>query len=431
MPGICCSTMLENGIRVVTESMPEVRSIAIGILIDAGPQDERPEQAGIAHLVEHVMFQGTSSRDATQIAHLMDIAGGQLGAFTARDYTCYYATVLDEYRTYALDLLGDILLNSIFPPESLEREKDAILHEMSAAQDAPGERVNNLLKTSAWPGHPLGRPVAGFPETVKRLTREDVIYFVHERYLPDRIIIAAAGNVEHEDFVAQVRDAFWRMLGQAPERVQVQLQYAGGVVIEPAALSQVYFSLGFRALPYAHPNRYSMHVLNNILGGGISSRLFRLLREERGLVYQIGSEYHAYRQDGLFVIEGSTSPQLLMHVLGLTLVETWKLLAADQPPDEEELLKAKMQIRSQHLLASENTNTRMSRLATQALYFGEHISAQEILEQIEAVDALALQRLAEQNLLQALGQPTLAILGPQSPDHYNQDMVQDLLAQFQ
>ena len=424
-------TTLENGIRVVTETMPEVRSIAMGVLVEAGPRDETPEQRGLAHLVEHVMFQGTGSRDAMQIASVMDAAGGQMGAFTARDYTCFTATVLDDYRTYALDLLGDILLNSIFPPDSLEREKKAILREIGAACDLPGERVHALLKAFAWPGHPLGRPIVGSPETVRDMTREDVIYFVHEHYLPDRMIVAAAGNVEHEDFVAQARDAFWRMMGQSKPSVRVRPEYQAGVTVKHIPVSQVYFSIGVRAYPYAHPERYGMHVLNSVLGSGISSRLFRRIRNERGLVYDIGSEYQAYCDDGMLVIEGSTAPEYFLQVLGLTLVELWKLIAGDEPVDEEELWKAKMQIRGRHLIAAENANTRMSRLATQELYFGRYIPGEEILDQIEAVDAQVLQSLAREALIDALGKVTVAVVGPEAPEHYNASTIEELLMGFQ
>ncbi|MEN8172265.1 MAG: pitrilysin family protein, partial [Chloroflexota bacterium] len=288
-------TILENGIRVVTEKVPEMRSIAIGIMVDAGPQDETPEQSGLAHLVEHLIFQGTGSRDAKQIGRFMDSAGGNFGAFTTRDYTIFYATVLDDHRTYALELLGDIFLNSIFPAESLEIEKNAILQEIELGRDSPEERLNTLLKKHSWSSHPLGRPTAGNPEILKGLTREDAIYFFYENYLPDRIIISASGNVDHDDFVAQVRDSFWRMLGASPPRNRPPLVHQGGVVIEHMPVSQVYFSIGLKAYPYANPDRYGMHIMNNILGGGISSRLFRHIRDQRGMVYQIGSEYHAYR----------------------------------------------------------------------------------------------------------------------------------------
>ena len=424
-------TTLENGIQVVTERMAHMRSVAMSVLIKAGPQNELPEQLGLAHLTEHLMFQGTSSRNAMQIARMIDTVGGHIGAFTSRDYTCYYALVLDDYRTYALDLLGDTLLNSIFPEDSLEREKEAILREIDTAYDSPETHTHSLLKHTVWPQHPLGRPVAGHPETVKTLTREDVIYFVHEHYLPNHFIIAAAGNIDHDDFVAQIRDCFWRMLAEDKPVTSQNPRYKIGITIEHRDISQAYFSIGVPAYAYAHPDRYSLHVLNNILGGGISSRLFRRIREERGLVYNIGSEYHAYSDGGLWVIEGSTAPEDLMSVLALTLIQMWQLVTNDEPVDEEELWKTKMQIRGQHLIASEDTYTRMSRLATQELYFGRHLTPDEILTQIDAVDGQTLQRAYENLLLNSLRQAAIAIVGPQTPNHYNYAVVEELLAGFQ
>jgi len=371
--------------------MPQVRSIAISIVIDVGPKDEAPEQSGLAHFVEHLMFKGTSSRDAMQIARLMDVAGGLIGGFTSRDYTCYFATALDDYRTYALDLFGDVILNSTFDKESLERERRVILREIEADQDAPDQLAHSLLKATIWPNHPLGRLIAGQPEVVRKVTREDMIYFVHKHYLPDRLIIAAAGSMEHEDFVAQVRDAFWRMLGQgspSPSR-------------PPACRSGV------------------------TIGGGISSRLFRHLREERGLVYNVASSYHAYRDGGLLVIEGSTTPQSLMSVLGLTVAQLWRL--AEEPVGEEELWKTRERIRSRYLIASEDTNTRMSRLATQELYFGYHIPTSEIVEQIQRVDQGTVQRLAQG--LMVNGCLALAVVGPQSPRHYSAEVIEKLLVE--
>jgi len=423
---VYCKTTLENGIRVVTETMPQVRSIAISIVIDVGPKDEASEQSGLAHFVEHLMFKGTSSRDAMQIARLMDVAGGLMGGFTSRDYTCYFATVLDDYRTYALDLFGDVILNSTFDEESLERERGVILREIEADQDAPDQLAHNLLKATIWPNHPLGRLIAGQPEVVGRVTREDMIYFVHEHYLPDRLIIAAAGSVEHKDFVAQVRDAFWRMLGQGSPSPNRPPACHSGVTIRARDLSQLYFAMGVEAHSYTHPDRYGLHVLNDLLGGGISSRLFRHLREERGLVYNVASSYHAYRDGGLLVIEGSTTPQDLISVLGLTVAQLWRL--AEEPVGEEELWKARERIRSRHLIASEDTNTRMSRLATQELYFGYHIPAAEIVEQIQRVDQGTLQRLAQG--LMVNGCLALAVVGPQSPRHYSAEAIEKLLIEM-
>lgn len=423
-------TTLENGIRVVTDPMPQTRSVAMGVLIYAGPQDEPADRLGLAHLTEHLMFQGTSSRDALAIARTIDTLGGQIGAFTGRDYTCYYASVLDDYRTYALDLLGDILLNSIFPEESLAREKETILREIAAGQDAPAERVHALLKRCVWPDHPLGRPVAGHPATVRAISREDVIYFVHEHYVPSRIIIAAAGNIDHADFVAQVRDAFWRMLGQREPMPRPTPVARAGVMVEHAALSQAYFSIGLPAYPYAHPNRYSLHLLNSIVGGGISSRLVRHIREERGLVYQLGSEYHAYRDGGLWVIEGSTAPEYLIPVLALSLIQLWQLVTGAEPVTEEELWRTKMQLRGQHLMGSEDSYTRMSRLATQELYFDQPLSAYEILAQIEAVDLATLQLTCETSFIDTLHHPAIAVVGPEAPDHYCSSAIEELLASF-
>jgi predicted Zn-dependent peptidase len=424
-------TTLENGIRVATQHMPSVRSVALGIVVEAGPRAESAGQAGLAHLTEHLLFQGTSNRDAGEIARMMDLAGGQLGGFTTRDYTCYCATVLDEHGPYALDLLGDILLNSTFPVERVEREKEAILREISARRDAPDERAHDLLKGFAWSGHALGRPVAGWPHTVRGLSREDVIYFCHENYVPDRMIIAAAGNVHHEDFVAQVRDAFWRLLGDGPPAghdAGPTLQ--SGVVFEPMPVSQTYFCLGIPAPAYTHADRYALHVLTNLLGGGCSSRLFRQLREERGLVYEIDAEYHAYRDAGMLFCEGSTAVENTLPVLRIVLTALWRLAIGLDPIDEEELWRAKTKLRRQHLLAAESTSTLVSRLATQELYFGRHLPAEEVLAQIEAVDADLLQRLAGEYLLEALPRAALAVTGPEAADHANAEALEELLASF-
>jgi predicted Zn-dependent peptidase len=422
-------TTLENGVRVITEKMPQVRSVALGIIIDAGPQSDPVERPGLAHMAEHLLFQGTSSRDAREIAVLMDMGGGHMGGFTTRDYTCYVASVLDDYYTYSLDLLGDMLLNSIFPEDRLEREKAAVLREIDSERDAPDARVHNLLKAAVWPNHALGRPLTGTPASVSAITREDLIYFVHENYTPDRVIVAAAGNVEHDDFTAQVRDALWRMLGESKPRQEAPPQWETAVTINHMPVSQTYFSIAIPALPYTHPQRYDLHVLNNLLGGGISSRLYRSLREERGLVYYISSEYHAYRDAGVLVVEGAAAPEHLIPVLALTIIELGKTMSGAAPVTMDELWKAKMQIRGQHLLASEDSNTCMSRLATQELYFGRHLPAEEVVAQIENVTLDSLMQTGD-TLLPGISQATVALVGPEAPDLYDQAAIESLLADF-
>ena len=424
-------TVLENGIRVVSESIPTTRSVSIGVLIDAGPQNDPPGQQGLAHLTEHSLFQGTSTRSAVDISRLMDAAGGQMGAFTARDYTCLYANVLDDYSTYALDLLGDILLNSTYPEAHLEREKQAILREIDLHRDTPSDRLHSLLKQSSWPDHPLGRSILGTQETVRTATREDIIYFVQENYRPDRIIIACAGNLDHDIFVEQTIDACWRMLGESDPSVQRPCIFQPAIAVETAPVSQAYFALGIETFPYAHSQRYLLHVLNAILGGGMSSRLFRQLREERGLVYNIQSEIHAYQAGGQLVIEGSTAPEQLTAVLALTIVALYRLATGDEPIDEEELYTAKMQIRGQHLLSAEHTHTLMSRLATQEFYFRRNIPEEEILQKIEQIEVADLQQFAGEQLTPALGQMSLAVIGPERPACYSTATLRELMAEFQ
>ena len=418
---------LENGMRVITECIPSASSTAICVLVGGGMMDENTDQAGLAHLCEHLLFQGTSSRSGLEIARFMDQSGGYVGAFTARDYTCFSATVLPEYGTFALDLLGDILLNSIFPETAVERQKSAILAEMAIEADSPDAQAHALVKQTAWPDHPLGRPVDGDEESVASLTREDAIYFIHRVFMPNRMILAAAGPIEHEDFVAQARDAFWRLEGHVDWPEPGPAKHRGGLVIAHRELSQVYFSLALPAPSFVHPGRYAFHVLDRVLGGGISSRLFRHVREEAGLVYDIGTDYHAYRDGGMLVVEGSTAPEHLVEVLGKTLEIIGDLVCGNVPIDEDEFLRAKAQLRAQQLIGS-STYTSMSRLATQELYFGRSLGG-EVLDGIEAVQLEDVQGIAEEFFDVANGSPTLAVVGPEGPEYGPEDL-EDLLSTF-
>ena len=421
---------LENGLRIVTEHLPCSRSVSLGVLIDAGPQDDPAGLSGLAHLSEHALFQGTSGRSPFEIARLMDVAGGQMGAFTARDYTCFYANVLGEYLTYATELFGDMLLNSTFPNENIEREKQAVLREIGIASDAPMERVHQQLKQLMWPGQSLGHAVHGNAEDVERLTGDDVRGFVRRHYTPDRIIIAAAGNVEHESLVEQIRDGFWRLSGSHPARRVQRSRFRSGVMLDQSPVSQAYFAIGLEAPAYCAADRYRLFLLNSVLGGGMSSRLFRKLREERGLVYGISSELHAYRNAGAWVIEGSTAPEHLAAVVALAILELQQLATFEVPIDEEELWTAKMQVRGQHLLSADNAHTRMSRLATQELYFGRQIPESEILAAIEAVSVADLWQTCRMRLLPAVDQLALSVTGPEASDCYSQESLEELLGEF-
>lgn len=421
---------LENGLRIVTEKLPCSRSVSLGVLVDVGPQDDPRGKCGLAHLAEHALFQGTSGRSAVEISRLMDVAGGQMGAFTARDYTCFYANVLDEYLTYATELFGDMLLNSVFPDENIDREKQALLREIGLCHDTPTERVQQQLKQLMWPGQALGRPIAGDPEAVARLTSDDVQTFVREHYTPDRIVIAAAGNVDHDALVEQIQDGFWRLAGTAQPRPANRYRFRSGVQLSESSVSQAYFAIGLEAPAYAAADRYRLFLLNSVLGGGLSSRLFRKLREERGLVYGISSELHAYREAGAWVIEGSTSPEHLSDVLALILVELQQLATFESPIDDEELWTAKMRVRGQHLLSAENAHTRMSRLATQELYFGRPIPEAEILAEIDALTVVDLWQTCRKRLLPAVDRVALSVVGPEDVRWYSQESLEDLLGEL-
>ena len=404
-------TVLENGVRVVTDSIGGVRSLSIAVLVECGSADESAAEAGLAHLCEHLAFQGTGSRNALQIAREAD-SFGQTGGFTTRDYTCYFAATLDDYQFFALDLLGDVLLNPTFPEDCLERERRAILSEIGRATDIPGQYVHDLAKRSAWARSALGRPIAGDAGSVAHHTREDLIYFFHRHYTADRIVVAAAGRLDHEDFVAQTRDAFWRLIARGDRPAVPAPAFQPGVTIEPVDSAQAYFCFAIPAPRFTDPARYVTHVFDRILGGGISSRLFRKLRDRAGLVYAIESSYHAYGGAGMIVVEGSTGASELTAAVSMVVTVLDDLCSGREPVDAEELWRAKTHMRVQHLTSSEDVHTRMCRLATQEMYFGGHLDAAGVLARIDAVELDAVNRFARSYLSRQLSKAHLAVVGP-------------------
>jgi predicted Zn-dependent peptidase len=412
-------TRLPSGLTIVTESCPNAESVAIGIVIAGGSNDESVEQQGLAHLCEHMVFQGTERRSAQQIARDIDAAGGQVGAFTTRDYTVYHASTLGDFAFFALELMGDMLLNSTFPEEALEREKTAIVCEIEGGNDHPSQLVQDQLKKYIWADSALGRPICGSPEAVRGYSHATAKQFFQSRYRPERTIIAAAGKLEHEDFVSQVKDVFWhwRPHHQTDQNDGLKLDqrvpvYQPALLLEPAATKQAYFCLAMSAPQYTSVNRYQVHLLNKILGGGISSRLFRKLREECGLVYDIHSSYLAYEKAGMITVEGSTNPDSLSQVVPLILRDMYRMGNGAQPVSEDEIMLAKRQIVAEHSISGESIHTRMCRLATQHLYFGQPISANEVQRSIEQVSLRQLRSFARTWLAKAVENGSFALLGP-------------------
>lgn len=419
------TTLLPNELMVLTEHVPNSRSVALGVLVDAGPQDDPHDKLGLSHLCEHSLFLGTSGRDARTLSRLIDEAGGRMGAFTSRDYTCFYAHIMDDYCTLAIDLLGDILLNSTFPQECLLRERDIILQEIGIAVDDYSSRLNDALKRQIWPDHHLGRPVAGDAGHVKTLTREDVIYFIEENYTPDRVIVAAVGAVDHQNFTEQIHDSLWRWSGRGRERHRNMCAFESACHLEVSPTSSTYFTLAYPSRPYASPDRYVTHVLSAILGTGMSSRLYRRLREELGVVYDIGSTYYAYRDAGTLVVEGVAPTDALLSTVQAIGHELEQLAAEEV--DEEDLWRTKMQMRGQHLLASDSLHTRVSRLLTQQFYLDTVVDEQTILDGIDGVTHESIQLEAE--ALLASHQRGLATIGPQADAYTDDDLRNTLLGE--
>lgn len=402
------SIHLENGVRIISEHVQGVRSVSVGVIVDAGSKDENDAQRGYAHLLEHMLFQGTDQRDAAAIAEMMEVGGGAIGAFTTRDYTVYHATVLDDYVPFALEALGDMLSSSILPEEALQRQRSVILNEI-AGNDSPSGAVNNLLKMTLWPQHPLGYPVAGFEETLKAATRDRLAGFLAEHYVGPRMIVAAAGNISATDFAAQAQDSFWPIAAAGqPPAVSAPTLSANTVAAEYRDVQQVYFALAWPAPHYIAPDRYRWHLFSSMLGGSPTSRLYRRLREEQGMVYHVSAQYQAYRSAGAFVVEGATRPQTLAPVLAGILIELHRM--AEETINLDDHFRAKQSLISQHLVSGDSPYVRMSRLGLQELYFQKALSSDEIIEQLGNQTPEDMPRLAGQ-LLES-GLPTIALVGP-------------------
>ena len=409
-------TTLENGIRVVSETIPQHPSTALSILVDASPKDEVETQPGLAHLTEHALFLGTPQRDGPELARLIDSAGGCFGAFTAPEYTCFYAHILEDYASYALDLLGDILVASTVSADLLEREKQVIRQEIISAADSHEEILLAMTKRALWPNDVLCRSITGDENSVQSLKRQDVLTFVAQNYTPDRIIVASAGAAEHESLVEQTQDGFWTLDGSSQETSQsAPILGDGGVQVETTPSSYCSFSIAIPAPAYADSDRIALHVLNNLIGGGLSSRLYRALRENNAMVYSIQSEIIAYGRGGMLVARGSTTKENLVPCVAEVLHQITQLAFGDGV-DAEELWISKRQVRSQSQLATDLVSNRVARIATQFYHFGHRIPDEQILAEIDAVTVEDVQQVSEQVLAAGLKSLCISVVGPVESD---------------
>ncbi|MCE5324717.1 insulinase family protein [bacterium] len=376
-------TILPNGIRILSEHVPYVDSVSVGIWAHAGSRDEIDSRMGISHFIEHMLFKGTHTRGAKQIADEMDSLGGHLNAFTDKEFTCYYAKVLREHLSKAVEIISDMVLNSVLDPAEMDREKNVVIEEIGRHQDTPEDHVHDLLAEVLWKGHRLGNSVIGSGEVVKNLTRDDLLAYLGEFYCPDALVISAAGNIDHREFVDLVAKAFGDLAGKRTPRVMHDARINLDVRVIDKTTQQVHFCLGTRGYAQDSREKYALAAIDSALGGGMSSRLFQEIREKRGLAYAIGSYSASYQEAGMFAIYGGTSIQNIKYVLELTQTECENIKKSSVT--DAELERAKNQIRGALVLGQESMSNRMSRLAKSEMYFGRLVRLEEIIGSIMAV----------------------------------------------
>jgi len=390
-------TTLPNGIRVVTEAIPTLDSVSLGIWITMGSRDEGPGERGLSHFLEHLLFKGTEKRSAFDISRDIESVGGSINAFTGREYTCYHAKVLKRDTALAVDILADIVAHSVFAPQEIERERMVVVQEIKMVEDTPDDYIHDLFHRSFWGDHPLGYPITGLKENVLSFQRDQITSFVQGRYTPDRMIVAAAGDLDHQQFV----DLIEAQLGGLQDRPLPSLREGAHgcrsrLHVASRDLEQVHFCLGTVGIPYGHRLRFSGHTLNTLLGGNMSSRLFQEVREKRGLTYSIYSFLSTYADTGLFGVYAGTTKDELQEVVDLILQELRALQAGEIR--EEDLSAAKEYLRGSMILSLEGSDGRMSRLGKDEICFNRHIPLEEVLSDLAAVSEASIAEVVHEML---------------------------------
>jgi len=406
--------VLPNGVRIVTESIDYVQSVALGIWVGVGARDESDELRGISHVIEHMLFKGTERRNAQQIADEIDSVGGDINAFTSKEHTCYYVRVLSEDVGLGLDILSDMFLHSVLDPEELAREENVILEEIKRRDDEPDDLVHDLLAETLWPKHVLGKSVIGTPETVSSFTAEDLRKYM-SRYTPDTIVIAASGNLSHDSIVAHVAEQFgalrgsrsdWRVADTVPE-------FSPGKIVVEKPVEQVTLVLGTPGYAQIDDNRYRLSILDNVVGGSMSSRLFQEIREKRGLAYSVGSYYQTFREGGYFGVYAGTSAQTADEVIDLMKAEISKIRIENIT--EQELIRSKNQFRGSIVMGLEGMNSRMMRIGRSELSHDRVIPIDEVLAKVNEVTLEHIAEAAEYAF--GSGEFAMATVGPHAFDH--------------
>ncbi|HEY5973280.1 MAG TPA: pitrilysin family protein [Geobacteraceae bacterium] len=387
-------TTLHNGIRVITQTIPHAYSVSIGIWVTNGSRNERPAYNGVSHFIEHLLFKGTEQRTALQIAREIDSVGGVLNAFTGREFVCYYAKVLADHLPKAVDLLSDIFLNSRFPEEEIGKERQVILQEIKMLEDNPDDYIHDLFHQNVWHGHPLGMPIIGTVPSVEQLTRDFIVDYKEQHYRADEIIIAAAGKVEHQQLLRLLNGVFDQIPKGTGQRVCELPQYGKRFDRVERDLEQVLLCLGTKALPQNHPRRFEALLLNTVLGGSMSSRLFQEVREKGALAYSIYSYLASHSDAGTMVVSLGTTAERFEAVVAIILREMRKL--KNEPLPADELVSTREQIKGHIHLSLESSDNIMSKLAKNEIYFGGYQPLEQIMAGFDRVTSASVQELCQE-----------------------------------
>tara|TARA_R110002073_G_scaffold217682_1_gene377833 strand:+ start:17082 stop:18338 length:1257 start_codon:yes stop_codon:yes gene_type:complete len=399
-------TTLSNGLRVVTDVMPHVETVTVGVWTDVGSRHETAAQNGLSHMLEHMAFKGTQKRSAKDIAEVVEDVGGYMNAYTSREHTTYYARLLKEDLALGVDVLADILQNSVFDPQELERERGVIIQEIGQSNDTPDDIVFDYLQEASYPDQPIGRPILGTTELVKGFRREELATYMADHYKAEQMVVAVSGNFDRAELIKHVEDQF-SDLEHTRQIPKEGAAYQGGSYLRDRKLEQVNLLLGFNGISFDDPDFYAAQIMSMILGGGMSSRLFQEVRETRGLVYSIYSFMQSYLDGGSFAIHAGTGPEQVRELIPVVAEEMHKM---SHHVGTEEVNRARAQMKAGLLMSLESTTNRMEQLGRQMMIFGKPISHEDIVEKIDQVDATAIMRFTDRLLND--NKLSLAAVGP-------------------
>jgi predicted Zn-dependent peptidase len=400
------TTTLDNGLRVVTDGMPHLETASVGVWVDVGARHESASLNGVSHMLEHMAFKGTKRRSALAIAEEIEAVGGYLNAYTSREQTAYFARVMKDDVPLAVDLLADILQHSTFDADELERERDVIIQEIGQTNDTPDDLVFDLLQEAAYPNQPMGRSILGTMELVRGFNRDHLSAYMAAHYRAPEMVVAAAGRVDHDRIVALAAEAFLDLPGETENGCQ-PARYTGGALLDERTLDQVHFTLGFDSVSFTDDDYYAAQVYATVLGGGMSSRLFQEVREKRGLAYSIHAFTSSYNDGGTLAVYAGTGDEEVRELVPVVCDELNKMT---QGVSEEEVARARAQLKAGMLMSLESSSSRCEQMGRQILVYGRVLDTSEVIREIDKVDAAAVMAVAKRHL--DSGPPAVSAVGP-------------------